>query len=97
MSKFIHAYAINDVHIVIKCPHHKKKTFHRHGSCGDLHNRTEDRVSHCDQCNYDTIVIDDDTLRCDLGRSGQPLKRSFSKYIQHYKCDCCENYNCQNY
>ena len=76
----IHAYAINDIHIIIKCPHHKKTTYHRHGSCGDLYNRTESRGSHCDKCDYDTIVIDDETLRCDLGRSGQPLKRSFKKY-----------------
>ncbi len=82
-KKCIQAFAVNDVHITIKCPHHKKKTFHRHGSCGDLSNREEDRCSHCDKCDYNTVVINDETLRCDLGRSNQPLKKSFKKYLNY--------------
>tara|TARA_R110000787_G_scaffold56065_1_gene129073 strand:- start:130 stop:393 length:264 start_codon:yes stop_codon:yes gene_type:complete len=77
----IHAFSINNVHITIKCPHHKKKTFHRHGSCGDISNREEPRCSHCTECNYNNVIIDDQTLRCDLGKRGQPLKRSFQYYI----------------
>ena len=80
----IHAYAINDVHIIVKCPCKKecyKRPYHRHGSSGNLSNRVESRCSHCLVCNYDTIIIDDDTLRCDIGKSGKPLKRSFDKYL----------------
>ena len=87
MENAIHAYAINDTHIIVKCLHSKerrKRPYHRHGSCGELHNRVEHRVPHCDKCNYYSIVIDDDTLRCDLGKSGQPLKRSFKKYAGLY-------------
>lgn len=79
----VKAFCINDVHIVVKCPNPKKcmkYKFHRHGSCGELHNRIESRCSHCKIINYDEIEINDDTLRCDLGKTGKPLKRSFSKY-----------------
>lgn len=77
MSKSIHAFAINDVHIIVKCPYHR---YHRHGSFGDLSNREESPSCHCDKIEYDNIIIDDDTLRCDLGKSGQILKRSFKLY-----------------
>ncbi len=81
----VHAYAINDVHIIVKCPHCSKQRrtspYHRHGSNGKLYNREESRSSHCSTIRYDTIIIDNDTLRCDLGKSGKPLKRSFKKYL----------------
>ena len=77
MSKNIHAFAVNDVEIILKCPHHK---YHQHGSNGNLSNREESRVSHCDKIDYNNIIIDSDTLRCDIGKSGKPLKRSFKLY-----------------
>jgi hypothetical protein len=85
MSNKIHAYAINDVHITVKCPHcsnqRRTSSYHRHGSNGKLYNREESRLSHCSTIRYETIVIDNNTLRCDLGKSGKPLKRSFKKYL----------------
>lgn len=77
MSNTIHAYAINDVNIVVKCPD-GELCFH--GSCGNLANREESRFSHSKNYDYDNIIIDDDTLRCDIGKSGRPLKRSFKLY-----------------
>ena len=84
----VNAYCINDTHIVIKCPNPKKclrSKFHYHGSCGELHNRVESRVSHCQIIDYDEIEITNHTLRCDLGKTGKPLKRSFIKYLSHIK------------
>ena len=82
------AYCVNDTHIIIKCPNPKKclkSKFHRHGSCGELHNRIESRCSHCSIIDYHEIEINDDTLRCDLGKTGKPLKRSFRKYLNMKK------------
>lgn len=74
MDKNIHAFAVNDRNIIVKCPHHK---YHTHGSMKNLKNREEGRVSHCDKMDYNNIIIDDDTLRCYIGKTGKPLKRSF--------------------
>ena len=73
----IHAFAINKRKIIVKCPYHN---YHEHGSAGDLGNREEDRYSDCDKLEYNCIIIDSDTLRCDVNKKGKPLKRSFKFY-----------------
>jgi len=75
-SEKIHAYAIDMTHIYIKCPMHKRKTFHLHGSCGNLLNRTEHRCGHCPILKYSEIIIDNDTIRGEIGKNKQILKRN---------------------
>ena len=75
MENKVHAFAVDDVHITVCCPHHRRKTFHRHGSCGNLLNREEHRSSHCEHMGDYTIVIDDDTIRGTV-RNNRILKRS---------------------
>ena len=82
MSDRVHAFAIENKHIHVKC---KKCGMHRYGSNGDYKsNRVEDRNSHCPfNPGNENIVIDDDTLRCDVSSiTGKPLKRSFKYYLK---------------
>ena len=81
-DKTVHAYAIDETHIYIKC---KKCKFHRHGSCGHLLNRKEDRSGHCPYYKYDVVVIDDDTIRGEIGKSRKILKRTLPKYQVMYE------------
>ena len=76
----VHAYSIDDIHFYVKLP---DGSFTKHGSAGDLKNRIESRCSadHTTKYKYDTIIIDNNTLRCNLSRSFKPIKRSFEKYI----------------
>lgn len=80
MSEIIvHAKWINKNQFGFICPHcwskykkngepykTAKRIEHRHGSCGDLYNRTEYRGGHCvikKNFNGFKIIIDDDTIR----------------------------------
>ena len=75
----VHAFAIDDIHICVKLP---DGTINRFGSARNLKNRIEHRgvVDHTTKYEYDTIIIDDDTLRCEVSNSGRPIKKSFKKY-----------------
>lgn len=61
MDNTVHAYAINDKEILIKCPYCR---YHIHGSLGNILDRIEDKVSHCEIVKYNKIIIDKDTMRC---------------------------------
>ena len=73
----VKAHVVNMTHIVFKCPYHKKKTFVRHGSCGDLTNRLTHRASDCSceelKGGY-FLEINDTTPRAYLGSVNQILK-----------------------
>ena len=61
------ALAVCDVHLYYEC--HRCKKVHRHGSSGDLLNRTTMRHSHCDiGASATVIIIDDTTRRCSMSR-----------------------------
>jgi len=76
----MHVYAtkIDKTHIFFNCPHCSKYTFnngrlrkrpyikeHLHGSCGNLSNRTEERIPHCLDAKTRNFIIHitNDTLR----------------------------------
>ena len=69
---------IDLIHFCYECPYcstdffkngnkrkHRKRIYHRHGSCGNTENRTESRGCHCDKDpNRDIeIVINENTRR----------------------------------
>ena len=64
----VEARSIDKIHIEYVCPvcrpQKNKPVIHRHGSCGDLSNRTEHRGSHCEifRGNFE-INITDNTIR----------------------------------
>ena len=70
----VKAHVVNMTHIIFKCPYHKKKTFVRHGSCGDLTNRLTHRASDCSceelKGGY-FLEINDTTPRAYLGSVNQ--------------------------
>jgi len=72
MSEKIHAFAINETHIIVKCPHYKSI---KYGSGGELDNRETHRICNCDRCNYEYIIIDDDTRRIDTYAAERLLGR----------------------
>tara|TARA_R110000765_G_scaffold351236_1_gene441178 strand:- start:3682 stop:3975 length:294 start_codon:yes stop_codon:yes gene_type:complete len=79
----VEAYAINTKSIIFICPYTKKRTFHRHGSCGNLRSRMEHRASHSSAPELKGgyyIEINDDTPRAILGCNNQILKRG-RKYL----------------
>jgi hypothetical protein len=46
------ATKVDDIHIQFECPrcvYRNRPVIHYHGSCGEFHNRVENRVAHCDQ------------------------------------------------
>lgn len=58
------ACKIDETKFYYKCPAKKCKKIHSHGSCGELENRTESRISHCRECEgVVKIIIDDSTTR----------------------------------
>jgi len=76
----VRALAVDDTHIVIACPFHKRKRdrYHIHGSCGNLLNRCTHRSGHCDHWKYGyNIIIDNETDRGTF-RNGRILKRSLN-------------------
>ncbi len=77
LKNLIHADAIDDVHIVFKCPHHRRITYHRHGSEKSLCNRHTHRSSHCEHLEDYYLVIDDDTVRGTI-KNNRILKRSLA-------------------
>ena len=81
-DKTVQAFAVDETHIYIKC---KKCKFHLHGSCGNLLNRTENRSGHCPYYKYSDVVINNKTIRGELGRSKKILKRSLPKYREMYE------------
>ena len=71
-----HAYCIDKNDVWYECPLHRAKTFHHHGTNGNLCNRVEDRSSHCiNRRDPVKIIIDDDTIRGTL-KNKRILKRS---------------------
>jgi len=82
-NDLVHAYAIDETHIYIKC---SKCKYHRHGSCGNLLNRNESRSGHCPYFKYYDIQIDDNTYRGSVGRTGRLLKRSRKKMDALHEC-----------
>jgi len=74
----VEAHVVNLNNIIFKCPFHKKKTFHYHGSCGDLTNRRTHRGSHCPSKELKQgyyLEINQKTTRAYLGSINQILKR----------------------
>ena len=74
----VEAYVINLTHIIFKCPYHKKKTYVKHGSCGDLTNRLEHRASDCSCKELEGgyfLEVKQTTPRACLGSVNQILKR----------------------
>lgn len=64
------ASSVSKTHIVFQCPYHDRKnpTYHKHGSRGDLSNRTVHKISHCHECPkaFDQgyfLQITDETIR----------------------------------
>lgn len=91
METYIHAKAIDDTHIVFKCPHHRRVTYHRHGSCGDLTNRITHRSSHCEHLGDYHLIIDDETIRGTI-RNNRVLRRSLGPMDKLY-CKQVEKLN----
>jgi len=87
-QKIVHAFAIDETHIYLKC---KKCKFHLHGSSGNLLNRKEDRSGHCPYNKYDLIIIDDKTIRGELGKTKRILKRTLPKYKKMYERQLMKN------
>ena len=72
--EIVHASQITDTTFRIRCA--CRKGFHLFGSNGDLSDRHEHRVSHCER--YDgpiCIVIDEDTDRPKLKRKHKKAKK----------------------
>lgn len=73
----IPAHVVNMSHIIFQCQNHKKKTFVKHGSCGDLTNRLTHRASNCScealKDGY-YLEIKQNTPRAYLGSINQILK-----------------------
>jgi len=65
MTNKIIATKIDYTHITVLCNNPKKckRKTHLYGSCGELHNRTESRGSHCGDINNIEIIIDTTTQR----------------------------------
>ena len=68
----VHACACDSQQIYYKCP--ECNGIHCHGSDGNLNNRTENRLSHCNgECVQ--IVIDDKTSKQRIWRCGHHFTR----------------------
>jgi len=85
-KKLIHCIAVDYNFIWTTCTNYKCSDYlHRYGSCGDVSNRIESRVSHCpaDLNKEICIRIDDTTVRASMhyysNRSITMSKRSFTK------------------
>ena len=63
--KEIVATKVDYIHITIPCSRPKicKRKTHLYGSCGELHNREENRGSHCEDGENIKIIINNDTRR----------------------------------
>jgi hypothetical protein len=59
------ATKINNIHITVPCMNQDecKTDIHLYGSCGELHDRVEKRVSHCPPNEEINIIIDKSTRR----------------------------------
>ena len=63
--KDIIASKIDYIHISVPCsqPRLCKRQEHLYGSCGELHNREEERTNHCLGSENINIIIDNSTRR----------------------------------